>query len=138
MIKIIKIGDLIYENIEPFVVDESGNKIWNVPENENELRSCVIDTLNWLTDNYFYSIAQKRGGYRNMGEINYDADIDKDSDAIYLQKLYDVLWNKEEELEKQINSMSFEELLKLNLKGWVYPIYDALAKDLEKEMKENK
>jgi len=130
MIRIIKIGDLIYENIEPFVIDENGNKIWNIPEDENELRSCVIDTLNWLTDRYFYGEAEKRGGYKNMGEIVHDAG-EEDPDAQFLLKLYDAIWEKEEELENQIDSMSLEELLNLNIEAWVKPLYDQIVAELE-------
>jgi hypothetical protein len=48
MIKWIKIGDLVYQNIEPKTIDEDGNEIWNIPSDLEKLRSCTIDTLNWL------------------------------------------------------------------------------------------
>jgi len=47
MIKQIKIGNLIYENIEPFYVNEKGKRIWNIPDDLEELRKAVIDTINW-------------------------------------------------------------------------------------------
>ena len=40
MIKLIKIGNLLYENIEPFSVDENGNKVWNIPQDEALLKKC--------------------------------------------------------------------------------------------------
>jgi len=48
MIKLIKIGELVYQGIEPFYIDENGNKIWNIPNDLETLRNCVIDTFNWL------------------------------------------------------------------------------------------
>ena len=47
MIKQIKIGNLIYKNIEPFYVNEKGKRIWNIPNDLEELRKAVIDTINW-------------------------------------------------------------------------------------------
>ena len=48
MIKVIKINNLIYQNIEPFYIDENGYKVWNIPNDLEELRKCTIDTFNWL------------------------------------------------------------------------------------------
>ncbi|ADV47021.1 hypothetical protein [Nitratifractor salsuginis] len=46
MIKIIKIGDLVYQNIG--VESGEGNGQWNIPKELEELRGCTIDTINWL------------------------------------------------------------------------------------------
>jgi hypothetical protein len=48
MIKVIKIGNLVYQGIEVKTVDENGNETWNIPNNLETLRTCTIDTLNWL------------------------------------------------------------------------------------------
>jgi hypothetical protein len=48
MIKTIKIGDLVYQNIEAKTTDENGNEVWNIPNDLETLRNCVIDTFNWL------------------------------------------------------------------------------------------
>ena len=48
MIKVIKIGNLIYENIEPKFIDESGNEIWNIPNNAEDLKRTLVDTLGWI------------------------------------------------------------------------------------------
>ena len=48
MIKYIKQGNLIYQNIEPFYLDENGNKVWNIPDDPERLKSCLEDTLGWL------------------------------------------------------------------------------------------
>jgi len=52
MVKIIKLGNLIYENIEAKYIDENGNEIWNVPNNETELKIAFKDTLDWYTEKY--------------------------------------------------------------------------------------
>ena len=49
MIKIIKIGDLVYQNIEPYSTDENGNKHWNIPNTPDTLKFAIEDTLAWLT-----------------------------------------------------------------------------------------
>ncbi len=86
--------------------------------------------LSSQTDRYFYSQAKARGGYLNMGEIVHDAG-EGDPDAQFLLKLYDAIWEKEEELENQIDSMSLEELLNLNIEAWVKPLYDQIVAELE-------
>ncbi len=48
MIRLIKIGNLIYQNIEPKHKDEQGNEIWNIPNNPENLKNCLIDTLGWI------------------------------------------------------------------------------------------
>ena len=48
MIKLIKLGDNIIANIEPYYYDEEGNQIWNIPNNLDELKKAMIDTYNWL------------------------------------------------------------------------------------------
>ncbi len=130
MIKIIKCGNLIYENIEPYFVDENGNPVWNVPQDEAELRDCLVNTLNWLTDRYFYTEAKARGGYLNMGEIEHDA-AQGDSDAQFLRQLYDAVWAKEEELEAELSQMTLQQLLELDLESWARSAYDQVKANLE-------
>ncbi len=48
MIYIIKIGDTIYENIEPHYIDENNKKIWNIPQDIEEFKTVAIDTINWV------------------------------------------------------------------------------------------
>ena len=89
------------------------------------------EELSKATDHYFYSQAEARGGYLNMGEINYDAK-EGDKDAQFLLRLYDAIWEKEEELEKQIETMELEELLKIeSMEAWVKPYYDAVVTEVE-------
>ena len=58
MIKYIKQGNLIYQNIEPFYIDENGNKVWNIPNDPAQLKSCLEDTLGWLVLNKINQIIQ--------------------------------------------------------------------------------
>ena len=132
MIKVIKIGEFIYENIDPFYTDEKGNKVWNIPSNEQDLKKCFIDTLNYLTDRYFYSEAKARGDYLNMGEIIHDAESG-DPDAKFLKQLYDAIWNKEEELESQLSQMTLDQLLELDLESWAKEAYDQVKAELESQ-----
>lgn len=47
MIKILKLGNAIYENIEPKTIDENGNEIWNVPNDFQKLKQAFVDTIKW-------------------------------------------------------------------------------------------
>jgi len=49
ILRIIKIGDTIYENIYLYTEDENGNRIYNIPTDITELKQAVNDTLGYLT-----------------------------------------------------------------------------------------
>ena len=146
--EIVKVGDSIYEKIElkvaiPTKYDKNSNPIefeerWTIPElaNEDTAKQCFVDTLNWLTDRYFYDVAKQRGGYLNMGEIIYDAE-QGDEDAQFLKNLYDAIWAKEEELEAELEQMSLDQLLELDLKAWTKEHYDAVKAELENQSENN-
>ena len=65
-----------------------------------------------------------------MGEIIYDAE-QGDEDALFLKSLYDAIWAREEELEAQIDEMSLEELLNLNVQKICKEAYDQVKAELE-------
>jgi len=113
-----------------------GNIIEVVDEN-NELKNWKKEELSDATDLYFYSQAKRRGGYLNMGEINFDADVENDPDAKFLQKLYKALWEREVELEEQIDKMSLEELLNLDIEKLTKTEYDKVLKELEASSSES-
>jgi len=99
-----------------------------------QLSELAKRELSKATDRYFYSQAKARGGYLNMGEIVHDAG-EGDEDAQFLLKLYDAIWEKEEELEEQIETMSLEELLKIeSMEAWVKPYYDAVVTEVENSL----
>jgi adenine-specific DNA methylase len=70
MIKTIKIGDLVYQGIEPKTIDENGNEIWNIPNDLEKLRVCVIDTLNWLIGQ---EVKNNVGDYTKLSAANSKA-----------------------------------------------------------------
>jgi hypothetical protein len=70
MIKVIKIGDLIYQNIEPFYLNENGEKVWNIPTDLEELRKCTIDTINWLIGQ---EVKNSLGDYTKLSAANSKA-----------------------------------------------------------------
>ncbi|WP_457755171.1 hypothetical protein [Thermovibrio ammonificans] len=98
---------------------------------ENIVKEKRKEELSQATDRFFYTQAKQRGGYINMGEIEHDSKAG-DPDAQFLDELYDALWEKEEELESQIDSMALEELLKIeDMDAWAKPHYDAVVAELE-------
>ncbi len=48
MIKTIKVGDLVYQGIEPYYIDENSNKQWNIPNTPDTLKPVILDTLAWI------------------------------------------------------------------------------------------
>ena len=48
MIKVVKIKDLVYTNIEEKTIDENGNEIWNIPSDLDEFKKVAVDTINWV------------------------------------------------------------------------------------------
>ena len=113
MIKVIKIGELVFERIEPFIVDEKGNKVWNIPDSLEELKKCALDTIKWdaglklkKTDWVVTKIAeiQVTGGNVESVKEKYK-EILKEREAIR---------TKSNELEDKINACkTYEELLEI-------------------------
>ena len=63
MIKIIKIGETIYQNIEPksiFVNEETEEVVeqWNIPNDPETLKTCLQDTLAWIVGRKILKIVQ--------------------------------------------------------------------------------
>ena len=48
MIRVIKIGNQVYENFMPYYMNEEGQKVWNIPNNPAKLKNCLTDTLGWV------------------------------------------------------------------------------------------
>ena len=100
-----------------------------------KIKENFITSLNTLTDRYFYSEAKAREDYLNMGEIIYDAQAG-DPDAIFLKQFYGAILAKEEELEKQLEEMTLDQLLELDLEAWAREQYDAVKAELEAQQNE--
>jgi len=53
----IKLGNKIYDNLIPKQYDEDGNVIWNIPDDPDQLKAAIADTLGWIVyDNIQKSI----------------------------------------------------------------------------------
>ena len=48
MIKVIKIGDSIYQNYEEKAINENGQEVWNIPTDLTKLKAIAVDTINWV------------------------------------------------------------------------------------------
>ncbi len=72
MIKLIKLGNYIYENIEPKYIDENGNEIWNVPNDFNQLTQAFVDTLVWLAKQRVHRVLEEYG-YYSLGDVQFYA-----------------------------------------------------------------
>jgi len=133
--KLVKYRDTIYQNFTLETVDENGQKVYPVVnlENADEVKDAVVETLNYLTDQYFYGIAQEKGDYKNMGEIYVDAQSN-DPDAQYLLKLYNAVWDAEEQAENEIDQLSdLNQLLKIlqDVPGYLLPKLEEAKQKLD-------
>jgi len=124
--KLLKYKDAVYQNFTLEVIDpETKEKFYPVVnlENANEVKTAIVETLNYLTDQYFYNHAAERGDYKNMGEIYVDAQ-GGDEDAKYLLQLYNAVWDAEEKAENEIDQLSdLNQLLSIlkDVPGYLLP-----------------
>jgi len=110
MLSKIKLGNCIYENIEPKTIDENGNEIWNIPNDLEQLKQAYIDTLKWQA-------------HRKLRETDWViikcVELHKDPSQEYpeiieqRQTIRDWCDQKEEEIN---NATSIEELLEIDIK----------------------
>ena len=160
LIKLIKLGNLIYENINAKYIDENGYEIWNVPNDETELKKAFKDTIDWYTDRYIKDMFEQQ--QENLADIvseqgylegrfyinNIDYNVVKNeifnilagnktkdtvitelnipdnllsifNRAIEIATLImkkENIWSIEAQLEKEIDNMTFDELLNLDVK----------------------
>ena len=110
MIKIIKLGDYIYENIEPYYIDENGNQVWNIPNDLDQLKQAYIDTVKWQAWNKLretdWVIVKCAELGLNPSEVYPDIVNQR-------QQIRDWSDQKEEEIN---NATSVEELLQIDIK----------------------
>ena len=83
MIRIAKLGDLVYENFEPEVRDESGNVVQSLlPSTKAELIQVVTDTLKYLQKQRLWNILNQYG-YNSLGDVQlYASQNDPEAQAI--------------------------------------------------------
>ena len=113
MIKQIKIGKMIYTNVEPKTINENGQEVWNIPNSLEELRNCAIDTIRWDAGR---QLKKTDWIVTKLSEIQVTGG---DVEAAK-EKYVDILTQREtiraksNELEEKINSCeTFEELLEI-------------------------
>ena len=110
MIRIIKLDNLVYENIEPFYTDEDGNKIWNIPNNLDQLKQVYIDTVKWQANQ---KLKETDWIVVKCTELGLNPS-DKYPEIIeQRQAIRDWSNQKEEEIN---NANSIDELLQLDIK----------------------
>ena len=127
MIRIIKLGELVYENIEPVVqeavaFDEEGNPTqfqerWVVPNDVAELSKAIADTLVWLAGQRLKDILNKYS-YYSLGDVQFYAS-QNDTEAQALLDWYkaydDLIWSW---IDNDLpNYQTVEELLQIDLKA---------------------
>jgi len=107
MIKIIKIGELIYQGFEEKATDESGNVKWNIPTDVEKLRKIVIDTVNWKVGD---DVNKATGNFAKLSAANSKA-------IVIVLKLLDTLspdTSKLTDLEKD----AYDKMLTLANNGY--------------------
>ena len=110
MIHVIKLGNAIYENIEPYYIDENGNRIWNIPTDVNELKQALIDTVRWqahkkLQETDWVVVKCMEKGLNPAEEYPEEITL--------RQKIRDWCNQKEEEIQ---SAESIEDLLAIDVK----------------------
>ncbi len=70
MIKLIKIGDLIYQGFQEKSIDENGNEIWNIPTDVEAFRKITINTINWWAGD---KVKKQTGDFTKMSTANSKA-----------------------------------------------------------------
>jgi len=126
MIRILKLGNIIYENFEPKqlipVYDEDGNivdyqEVWTIPTDIDTLKQAVIDTLIWLEKQRVNKILE-RFGYLSMADVLFyaqDPDSPHYEEAKMLMERYKEYDNAIWEFIENLNPRSIDDLLELDL-----------------------
>ena len=110
MIRIIKLGNTIYENIEPYYIDESGNKVWNIPNDLETLKQAYIDTVRWQA---FNELKKTDWVVVKCMELGLNVQEAYPDIAAQRQEIRDWCNQKEEEINA---ATSVDELLALDIK----------------------
>ena len=128
MLRVIKLGELIYENVEPRYVDENGKEVWIVPNTVSELQKALADTLAWLEKQRLQKVLDSYG-YNGLADV-YVYASQNDAEAQAILSWYtnsngngydDLIWNWiENELPKY---QTVDELLSIDLRQVEEQIY---------------
>ena len=111
MIKQIKIGKMIYTNVEPKTINENGQEVWNIPNSLEELRSCAIDTIKWDAGRQLKKTDWVVTKIVEIQVVGGDIEAAKEKYADILTQR-ETIRAKSNELEEKINACkTFEDLL---------------------------
>jgi len=110
MLSRIKLGNYIYENIEPKTVDENGNEVWNIPNNLDQLKQAYIDTLKWQAHR---KLRETDWVIIKCVELGLDFSTAYPNIINQRQQIRNWIDQKKEEIN---NATSIEELLQMDIK----------------------
>ncbi|WP_456390595.1 hypothetical protein [Hydrogenimonas sp.] len=124
MISVIKIGDNIYTNIEPYYIDKRGKKIWNIPTDPAALKNTLFETLGWVVSQRIV---------RAIGDAN-KKDASTSKAVVLLAKLVDSL-SPDASVLTETERSAYEKMLALAEAGYsdsalLDGAFDALAEHL--------
>jgi hypothetical protein len=129
MIKIIKLGNLIYENIEAKTIDENGNEVWNVPNDIAQLKNALSDTLAWLEKQRLQEVLDKYQ-YNGLADVQfYVSQNDTEAqDILNWYRVYDdLIWQY---INNDLPAIAtLDELLQLDMKAIEEQIFDQSTQD---------
>ncbi len=124
MVKIIKLGNLIYENIEPKIIDENGNENWNIPNDLIQLKTALSDTLTWLEKQRLNQILDKYS-YNGLADVQFYAsqnDTEAQSILAWYQAYDDLIWQY---IDNDLAAFTnIDELLQIDMKNIEEQIYE--------------
>jgi len=107
MIKIIKIGEFIYQGFNEKIIDEKGNVKWNIPTDIEEFRKIVIDTINWKVGD---DVNKATGNFAKLSAANSKA-------IIIILKLLNTL-NPDVSVLSDLEKSAYNKMLKLVNNGY--------------------
>jgi len=106
----IKLGNKIYDSLVPVQYDEEGNEIWNVPNDLDQLKQTLIDTVRWQAHQ---KLKETDWVVVKSMELGRSASYDYPKILGERQSIRDWCNLKEAEIN---NATSIEELLNLDIK----------------------
>ncbi|HCB69333.1 MAG TPA: hypothetical protein DEP48_03135 [Persephonella sp.] len=124
MIRIIKLGNTIYENIEAKEIDGQGNEIWNVPNDVVQLKKALSDTLAWLAKQRVNSILDQYQ-YNGLADVQiYASQNDQEAQTLLdWYSTYDnLIWSY---IDNDLAAFqTVDELLQIDMKNIEQQIYE--------------
>lgn len=124
MIRIIKLGNLIYENIEAKTIDENGNEVWNVPNDPVQLKNTLADTLAWLSKQRVNNILDSYQ-YNGLADVQFYTN-QNDTEAQGILSWYaeydNLIWQY---IDNDLAAFTtVDELLQIDMKNIEQQIYE--------------